>query len=526
MTSGSHVNTPELSRREAVTGISTGPISIPGTSVLQLNLPESLQGVSLASPISPVTESSSATAPEAGTKADNNGRLYPCSYTENCETKSPLRKVVSHFFGRNKLATRKIPKHLWVYFCRKHYQRSRYRNPKGFASLQIDLVMSQIDNLKRWGGVQDWTVKVRRREEIRQTKFTTADPDDEDADIDEMEDACDEEAVEDVGEHSRRSSSATAASPRRRYSGVVGGSIPEHYLEFVGDHKSMDQVIALVEKIRNDMQSNGGTFPDLELLPNVAANIPGGEGEGDDDAEKTKGRKSKGKAKAVVNRKRKSANISDDQTLATLAIISGCASVVKSGNSSNEASEEHDDTANPGTGGSDNSHKRSRVHSLDFADIAKNGTDKSGHNQQTATPPPSAPAASRRTSLAVDPGFASPRNTNDMVLRGVDAALKSVRSDETGRSIETARTSITEDGPDFRVTRPEAFGASNPASGAPSSQCAPIAETRVEGRCEVKREGRDYISTVHQPNETILQRSSGQFRRPEGVFECITVGRR
>ncbi|KAF8417813.1 hypothetical protein BGX38DRAFT_1109278, partial [Terfezia claveryi] len=186
-------------------------------------------------------------------KADDD---HKCSYTESCETGSPLRKVVSHFFGRNKLATRKIPKHLWVYFCRKHYQRSRYRNPRGFACLQIQLVQTQIGNLRRWGGVIDWTVKVRRREEMRSRTSTGANQGSESAShID-----GDGEAV---GEPM-----AVRAVTRRRASGA-GGTIPTHYLQYVGEHKTMDEVTALVEAIQQDMESNGGTFPDLELLPRV-----------------------------------------------------------------------------------------------------------------------------------------------------------------------------------------------------------------------------------------------------------------
>ena len=137
------------------TRLCTGSARLPSTTTL--NRPSS----SVVSQIADVVPDS----PSLDTlKSDDD---HKCSYTESCETGSPLRKVVSHFFGRNKLATRKIPKNLWVYFCRKHYQRSRYRNPRGFACLQIQLVQTQIGNLRRWGGVIDWTVKVRRREELR-----------------------------------------------------------------------------------------------------------------------------------------------------------------------------------------------------------------------------------------------------------------------------------------------------------------------------------------------------------------------
>ena len=37
------------------------------------------------------------------------------------------REVVSHIFGRNKACPRELPNDLWIYWCRKHYQRLKYR---------------------------------------------------------------------------------------------------------------------------------------------------------------------------------------------------------------------------------------------------------------------------------------------------------------------------------------------------------------------------------------------------------------
>ncbi|KAF7174093.1 hypothetical protein CNMCM6106_008200 [Aspergillus hiratsukae] len=38
------------------------------------------------------------------------------------------RKLISHIFGRNKTSTKLFPAHVWVHYCRKHYQRARYRS--------------------------------------------------------------------------------------------------------------------------------------------------------------------------------------------------------------------------------------------------------------------------------------------------------------------------------------------------------------------------------------------------------------
>ena len=52
------------------------------------------------------------------------------------------RKVVSHIFGRNKACTRKLPENLWILWCRKHYQRFKYRaeDAENWHTIQLGLV--------------------------------------------------------------------------------------------------------------------------------------------------------------------------------------------------------------------------------------------------------------------------------------------------------------------------------------------------------------------------------------------------
>ncbi|MCJ1257179.1 hypothetical protein MMC24_005004 [Lignoscripta atroalba] len=88
---------------------------------------------------------------------------YRCSFTSQCKLQSPERKVVSHFFGRNKLCTRALPENLCVGYCRKHYQRTRYRNVSSFAILQLDLIKAQLDNIEQWGGAHDCEFTLRKR---------------------------------------------------------------------------------------------------------------------------------------------------------------------------------------------------------------------------------------------------------------------------------------------------------------------------------------------------------------------------
>ncbi|KAI5794763.1 hypothetical protein FPQ18DRAFT_158170 [Pyronema domesticum] len=179
-----------------------------------------------------------------------------CSYCTTCTTGSPLRKVVSHIFGRNKLSTRQIPKNVWVYYCRKHYQRSRYRNPKGFARQQVSLVRRQCDRLEKWGGVKQWVIKVRRREEMRMSREGG----------DEGEDLSDGDEEEGEGPDGTR---------RRRSSTGSQNWIMKH----TGSDRTIQDVYELLDKIDIEVQNNGGKFPDVELLPYVDLALAVGGGE-------------------------------------------------------------------------------------------------------------------------------------------------------------------------------------------------------------------------------------------------------
>ncbi|KAL4775759.1 hypothetical protein BDW60DRAFT_204324 [Aspergillus nidulans var. acristatus] len=53
----------------------------------------------------------------------------PCTAIEPGEHPYP-RKVISHIFGRKKKVTQQIPPWICVYYCRRHYQRARYRAGK------------------------------------------------------------------------------------------------------------------------------------------------------------------------------------------------------------------------------------------------------------------------------------------------------------------------------------------------------------------------------------------------------------
>ncbi|KAG5924422.1 hypothetical protein E4U42_004650 [Claviceps africana] len=124
-------------------------------------------GTGLANPSSNIT-----------TSLDEDDEEKPvCMFVDDCDTGSQLRKAISHLFGRNKTCTLKIPKMVWVYYCRKHYQRVRYRNARTYPVTQMELVETQIERLKAWSDenqargkgayIKSWTLSLRKREEKR-----------------------------------------------------------------------------------------------------------------------------------------------------------------------------------------------------------------------------------------------------------------------------------------------------------------------------------------------------------------------
>ncbi|KAK2877836.1 hypothetical protein FQN49_001154 [Arthroderma sp. PD_2] len=92
---------------------------------------------------------------------------HKCQFDETCSTgSSHYRKVISHIFGRNKKCTVNIPDSVWIYYCRKHYQRARYRNDE-WPFMQCRLAIDTISNMRAWGGVESFDLTLRRREEQR-----------------------------------------------------------------------------------------------------------------------------------------------------------------------------------------------------------------------------------------------------------------------------------------------------------------------------------------------------------------------
>ncbi|KAI0892334.1 hypothetical protein F4806DRAFT_244606 [Annulohypoxylon nitens] len=183
--------------------------------------------------------------------------IIVCMYKDNCDTGSQLRKAISHIFGRNKTCTRNIPSHVWVHFCRKHYQRSRYRNAQEWARVQCDLVQTQIRRVQDWsdenkrtgqpGIVQEWSLSMRKREQNRvQEKSNRKRSYRNDSDDD-----------DDVG----ALDSAT----------LNGTAVPDWLRIKCGDGYSTADIEEIVARLKQEMKETNMTqIPDIEILPNIS----------------------------------------------------------------------------------------------------------------------------------------------------------------------------------------------------------------------------------------------------------------
>lgn len=199
-----------------------------------------------------------ASAPAAGTGSDITA--VKCLYIENCDTNSQPRKAISHIFGRNKMCTRLIPKEVWVHYCRKHYQRSKYRNPKEYAKLQCGLVREQINRVHQWSGenqakglpgvVQDWSLAVRKRERAR---------------------------LEDLSGAKNRKRRAGDYDGDEEADNADGGrgntkpnAVPDWLLALLGKGYSTADVLGIHDRIHQDiLDDHMPAFPDIEILPNI-----------------------------------------------------------------------------------------------------------------------------------------------------------------------------------------------------------------------------------------------------------------
>ncbi|KND89722.1 hypothetical protein TOPH_05769 [Tolypocladium ophioglossoides CBS 100239] len=176
-----------------------------------------------------------------------------CMFVANCDTGSQLRKAISHLFGRNKSCTLKIPKEVWVYYCRKHYQRIRYRNARTYPSNQMELVKVQIVRLQAWSEdnkakgkgpyIKQWTLSLRKREQNR------------------LENG---KGILDEGDEDHMA--------------VQGGSaVPDWIIQLLGDGYTTKKMLDIAGRLHQEITEGSlSEVPEIEFLPDIVDDEEGG----------------------------------------------------------------------------------------------------------------------------------------------------------------------------------------------------------------------------------------------------------
>lgn len=168
--------------------------------------------------------------------------LVRCEKDPNCDMETPPRKMISQYFGRNKSCTKAIPRHVWLHFCRRHYQRERYQRGPDFPKEQIKWLLEQIRRIQSWsdenvargqasGVLQGWKLQLRKREVDRQSR-NNADSDDED--------------------------------------GVT--PVPQWLLEKADHTYVTEEILAMMERLRDEILADKlKGMPEIEILPDITA---------------------------------------------------------------------------------------------------------------------------------------------------------------------------------------------------------------------------------------------------------------
>lgn len=224
------------------------------------------------------------------------GKFVPiCQYVPNCQmNRDPsnafCRKTVSHIFGRNKTSTQLIPNELWIWYCRKHYQRQRYR-VDNWAETQVDIVLMTLDRFEAWGNIQSFSVTLRKREQDRNRGSN---------DIENVNTpasrrrtsgrisatraqeilykarvtAAGGRAVTDNSDPSASQDVQVTSTGRRKSFPVnVASPVPRFLYPYLRDGQSFQDVRHIMEEIKSyikreqDQNNKEVSFPDIEILP-------------------------------------------------------------------------------------------------------------------------------------------------------------------------------------------------------------------------------------------------------------------
>lgn len=185
---------------------------------------------------------------------DDNEEDHLCEFAAPCRMHpSPdgmhYRKVVSHVFGRNKAVTKLFPLSVWVHYCRKHYQRARYRADQ-WPFTQCDLLLESLSRMENWDGVESFELILRRREQMRvgreaEGALTTT-----------TETSRQKEATPSAASQAQdqdKSSDIVPRGPSRKHPTAIIAPVPDWLRQHIGHGKSFEEIRQIIELVRDHM---------------------------------------------------------------------------------------------------------------------------------------------------------------------------------------------------------------------------------------------------------------------------------
>ncbi|OKL63759.1 hypothetical protein UA08_00032 [Talaromyces atroroseus] len=223
---------------------------------------------------------------------EDNGRFVPvCQYENPCRenlvfSNAFCRKTVSHIFGRNKTCTQLIPDELWIWYCRKHYQRCRYR-VVNWALQQVVIVRETLDNFEKWGKIQCFSITLRKREQDRnRTNPSRSNTANVPASRRRTTGRITASRAQTILHKARTTTAAatgrsassqepeiTSTGRRKSFPVNVASPVPEFLYAYLGEDKSFDDIRHIIDEIgeyirfEHEFNKKEVSFPDIEILP-------------------------------------------------------------------------------------------------------------------------------------------------------------------------------------------------------------------------------------------------------------------
>lgn len=183
---------------------------------------------------------------------NDNDEDHLCEFAAPCRMHpSPdgmhYRKVVSHVFGRNKAVTKLFPLGVWVHYCRKHYQRARYRADQ-WPFTQCDLLLESLSRMENWDGVESFELILRRREQMRVGREAGGAPTTGTSNQNEITPSAGQ-----AQDQENKSSGVVTRSPGRKHPTAIIAPVPDWLRQHVGHGKTFQEIRHIIELVRNHM---------------------------------------------------------------------------------------------------------------------------------------------------------------------------------------------------------------------------------------------------------------------------------